>query len=138
MKRYSASEAAHELGVDPKVLRRLLREDPTKTFKAPGSGASWEFSTGDMPALKILVKAHTDKPRGSKTARTTLIRDDAGLPIAFARQNTPEARARVREISMERVERLEAALMAAGLHLSQMKTFGAARREIVAEDLVSV
>lgn len=132
-KRYTASEAAAELGIEAKKLRQLLRADPT--FKAPGSGASWSFSTGDMPALRRIVKAHTDKPRGTKTNKTGAARDDdQGLPMRVANSRDPQARAAVRRLSIERVDRLERALLAAGLHISQMNTDRDTRREIVAAD----
>lgn len=134
MKRYTASEAAAELGIEAKKLRALLRQDAT--FQNPGSGASWTFSTGDMPALKRIVKAHTEKTRGTKTNRIGAARDDDhGLPIAVARSNSRSARAAVRQLSIERVDRLEAALMAAGLHVSQMKEFGTVRQAMVSADV---
>lgn len=137
MKKYNASAAAAELGIEAKLLRRLLRDDPAKTFKAPGSGGGWEFSTADIPALRKIVEAHTNRPKGSKTARTTVIRDDAGLPIKVARSNDPASRAAVKALSIERVDRLEAALKAAGLHISQMSVFGDDRRRAIAEELVA-
>lgn len=136
MTKYTAAEASVELGLDDKgkTLRKLLREDPAHTFTAPGSGASWSFSTGDMPALRRLVETHNNKPRGSKTAKTTVIRDDKGLPWRVA---MTDKRA-VKALSIERVDRLEQALLAAGLHISQMNVFGDDRRALVASELVAV
>jgi hypothetical protein len=119
MTTYTASEAAAKLDIQPKLLRKLLRED--RTLKAPGSGASWSFTDEHLPLLETIVQAHTDRPKGSKTARTTPITDDAGLPAAVCRSNSRADRAAVRRISAERVDRLEAALKAAGLHISQLR-----------------
>lgn len=118
MTTYTATEAAAKLDVAPKLLRRLLRED--RTLKAPGSGASWSFTDEHLPLLENIVAAHRDS-KGSKTARTTAITDDPGLPAAICRSNTRTDRARVRELSAARVDRLETALRAAGLHISQLR-----------------
>jgi hypothetical protein len=119
MPTYTASEAAAKLNVQPKLLRKLLRED--RTLKAPGSGASWSFTDEHLPLLEAIVTAHADRPKGSKTARTTPILDDAGLPAAVCRSNSRSDRAAVRALSAARVDRLEAALRAAGLHISQLR-----------------
>lgn len=113
MKRYTATEAANELGIDAKTLRRLLR-NPASGFEAPGSGGSWSFSTADLPKLKDLVADHNNKPTGKGRSRT--ISDAPGLSVRDARDP-----AKVRAITEERVDRLEAALKASGLHISQMR-----------------
>lgn len=111
MKRYTATEAANELGTDAKTLRRLLRS--SDTFQAPGSGGSWSFSTADLPALRAMVDAHNSKPT---KGRGHTISDAPGLSKADAKDP-----AKVRAITEERVDRLEAALKASGLHISQMR-----------------
>ncbi len=118
MPTYTASEAAAQLNVAPKLLRRLLRED--RTLKAPGSGASWSFTDDDLPLLEKIVANHQGR-KGSKTARNTVITDDAGLPAAICRSRSRTDRARVKALSAERTARLEQALRAAGLHLSQLR-----------------
>lgn len=110
MKRYTAAEAAIELGTDAKTLRRLLRNSPDWT--APGSGGSWSFSTADMPKLRQLVEG---KPQGKAKPHT--ISDDPGLVWSVA-MNDPAA---VKRLTEERVDRLEAALKAKGLHISQIR-----------------
>lgn len=112
MKRYTATEAANELGTDAKTLRRLLRS--SDTFQAPGSGGSWSFSTADLPKLKAMVEAHQAKPSGKGRGHT--IKDAPGLSKADAQD--PD---KVRAITQERVDRLEEALKAKGLHISQMR-----------------
>lgn len=121
MRTYSAAEAAQELGMegDPKLaaklLRSLVRDAPS--FKNAGSGGRYEFRTSDLPALRKLVDAHRGKPKTTRSKGKTLIKDAPGLPILVAR-NDPAA---VRAITEERVDRLEAALMATGKHISQMR-----------------
>jgi hypothetical protein len=113
-KQYTATEMAKELGIEPKKLRALLRD--STEFTAPGSGASWAFTDGDKPRLRRIVKDWQGRPKGSKTQRTTSIRDDAGLPMSVAMRD----RRAVRLLSEARVDRLEEALLAAGLHISQI------------------
>lgn len=135
MKQYTAAEAAIELGTDPKTLRRLLRNSPDWT--APGSGGSWVFTTADLPKLKILVNGHQSKPRGGAKGKSAI--DDApGLPARLVRSRDPKDIAAVRKHTQDRVERLEAALKARGLHISQMNEFGSARRQQLAEDAIAV
>lgn len=117
MATYTAAEAAAKLDIKPKLLRRLLRED--RTLKAPGSGSSWSFTDEDIPKLEQIVADHQGK-KSSKTAKTTPITDDAGLPAAICRSRARSDRARVRALNAERTARLEAALVRVGLHISQL------------------
>lgn len=115
MKTFSAAEAAAELGVDGKTLRRLVRA--AKAFANAGSGGRYTFTSADMPALREIVSSHTDKPKGSRAKGVSLIEDLPGLPVRVARTDP----AAVRKITEERVNRLEAALLATGKHISQMR-----------------
>lgn len=119
MRTFTASEAAAELGTDGKTLRRFLRQDPT--FTNAGSGGRYEFTTADMPKLRERFDAWANRPKNSKSTGVALIADGAGLPHSIVRSRNPQDRARVRELSKQRVDRLEAALKAAGLHISQMR-----------------
>ncbi len=118
MPTFTVAQVAAELKIEPKLLRRLLRSD--KTLTAPGSGSSWSFTADDMPYLRGLVEGHKTG-KVSKTARTTPIRDDAGLPAKVCRSHTMTDRARVRALTAERTARLEQALRSAGLHISQLR-----------------
>jgi hypothetical protein len=116
---FSASEAAAELGTDGKTLRRFLRQDPS--FKNAGSGGRYEFTTADMPKLTEKFNAWHNRPKTSRSVGQPMISDAAGLPHSIVRSRDPRDQARVRQLSQERVDRLEAALKAAGLHISQMR-----------------
>lgn len=115
MRTYSAAEAAQELKIDSKTLRRLVRSAPS--FKNAGSGGRYVFRSSDLPALKKLVEGHHEKPKGTRARGKTLIEDAPGLPIRVARTDP----AAVKKITEERVDRLEAALRATGKHISQMR-----------------
>lgn len=126
MKIYSASAAAAELmpGMPVKqaarTLRRFLRTEDSG-FQPVGSGGSYEFSTSDMPKLRAGFTKWNSRP--SKNAVKTapngemLITDAPGLDPRVARHD----RAAVQKLTKERIDRLEAALKARGLHLSQMR-----------------
>lgn len=131
--------AAH-LGTEPKILRRFLR-DPQSTFKAVGSGSRYEFTASDLPE----VERRFNNWLGTKTPRTTPIvvvsnvdrqadrdrevwaeeqakRDDRGLgPLVLDDLRDPRVQARVRAKAGMWERRLNERLMAAGLHISQMR-----------------
>lgn len=115
MRTYSAAEAAAELQVDSKTLRRLVRNAPA--FRNAGSGGRYVFRTSDLPALRKLVAEHQGKPKTTRSRGKTLIEDAPGLPMRVARTDP----AAVKKITEDRVDRLEAALKATGKHISQMR-----------------
>lgn len=112
----TAAEAATELGTDPKTLRRFLRQDPT--FVNAGSGGRYTFIDEDLPGLRDRFGTWQGRPKGSKG---TTITDEPGLPHTIIRSREARDVAAVRALSAARVDRLEAALKANGLHISQMR-----------------
>lgn len=124
MKRYTATEAAKELGTDAKTLRRFLRA--TDEFDNAGSGGRYEFSTPDIP----LLKASFSRWQSGKGSRKRAVLGDApGLSHADAKDP-----AKVRAITEARVDALEAALRERGLHISQMKDRHNFRPVVVSPD----
>jgi hypothetical protein len=124
VKIYSAKEAAAELGTDGRTLRRFLRT-PDSGFTPVGSGGSYSFSTADMPKLKTAFSKWNTRPSRNavKTARDgqPLITDAPGVSARVANSKARKDRATVQKLTTERLDRLEAALKAAGLHISQMR-----------------
>lgn len=116
MRTLSAAEAASELGTDPKTLRRFLRQDPN--FVNAGSGGRYTFTDDDLPGLRDRFATWQGRPKSSKSST---IEDKPGLPASVARSRKPSDVRAVRDLSTERVDRLEAALKAHGLHISQMR-----------------
>lgn len=116
MSSLSASQAAYELGTDAKTLRRFLRQDVT--YNNAGSGGRYSFESADIPALKAKFETWQGRP---KTVTSKGIADAPGLPARVARSRTRADRQAVKALSEERVNRLEAALLANGLHISQMR-----------------
>jgi hypothetical protein len=138
----NSSEAAAKLGTTPKELRRFLRADPSYTNASNTSSGRYGFSDQDFPTLQRRFTAWQSKNAGRKRRSTVSTATPAetvsvaskkpkrrvrangapGLPteILDRRLYTSE-RDRVARLSRERVERLENQLMAAGLHVSQMR-----------------
>lgn len=121
-------EMADKLGTDPKRLRRFLRADPT--YRNAGQGGRYEFAERDVATLRKrfdvwlekTIKAAAEKtaaaPRRSRGEIQPMPARIANVPAARLTRSQREERDR---ISKERVDRLESRLIAAGLHVSQMK-----------------
>lgn len=124
MKKFTASSAAAELGTDGRTLRRFLRTADSG-FTPVGSGGSYEFTTSDMPKLRANFSKWNSRPSKNavKTASNgeTLIPDAPGVSARVANSRARADRAAVAKLTAERVDRLEAALRAKGLHISQMR-----------------
>lgn len=118
MKNYTAAEAAakigapHETKAELKAFRDFLRKG--STFARPARGKSWNFTTADLPLLKSKYAEF------STTRRTRTVREGSdAIDSRLLKPRSAEDRARVKKISEDRVDRLEAGLKAAGLHISQ-------------------
>lgn len=122
-------EAAKKLGVSAKIFRSFLRRDPK--YKSPGSGGAYDLSQFDFSDIEREFSQWRNAitPRTHRTAVETeelispLSFDDTPLPLSALRKEGVSAsdRARVRRISQARIDRLEAVLLARGLHISQMQ-----------------
>ncbi|MGE3487462.1 MAG: hypothetical protein AB7L09_22300 [Nitrospira sp.] len=115
---FSAKDIATELNTDPKTLRRFLRQDPQ--YRNPGSGGRWMFTEDDVQIISKRFGEWQGRPHTSASGKT-LIEDVPGLEGRVIRSKTRTDRAAVRAITEARVNRLEAALKAKGLHISQMQ-----------------
>lgn len=118
-------EAAEQLKTDPKRLRRFLRQDPT--YRNAGQGGRYEFTDKDIPTLRkrfetwVIATAKPDNAvaparRSRKKAGDSMPVHIANVP---AHKLTTKQREERNRLSRERVDRLEAALKAKGLHISQ-------------------
>lgn len=136
---------AELIGVTAKTFRQFLRS-PQSTFLAVGSGARYEFDMEDMPALTTrfkewsqtkgrtskvhpsggtLVQGSANRPHTTRRSRISSQLDkdrqvwaDEG-PIVLEDIRDPRVRARVRRDAELAEARLEAKLLAAGLHITQ-------------------
>lgn len=132
MRSFTAVEAASELKTDGRTLRRFLRKHPA--YQNAGSGGRYVFTENDIPVLQKRFTEWNDRSKTSKASGTTMITDQPGLPAAIVRSRKPEDVASVKALSQARVDRLEAALYAAGLHISQMRKPGRGMWNTQSED----
>lgn len=144
---------ADNLGTDPKTLRRFLR-DPGTSFTPVGSGGRYSFTQADLvsiarefgpwqrrQAAKTAGKASVT-PGGTRVTTapprallTQLDRDRLvweaeeallGGPPVIEDLRNPRVRAQVRAAAQAADDRLTAKLLAAGLHVTQMRDRAAA------------
>lgn len=123
---------AEELGTDAKILRRFLRSvGPVETV---GSGGRYAFTKADLPHLKELFQkwakgknvSPSPSPKPRPPANDQISRDRAvwaedPRPIILEDIRDPCVRATVRAIAAEQEARLEARLLARGLHITQWR-----------------
>lgn len=130
----NSSQIAEKLGTTSKELRRFLRADPSYTNASNTSSGRYNFTDQDFPTLQRRFAAWQSKNAGRK--RVPKMASDApaqskrrvradggpGLPTEFAtRKLYASERARRDRLSHERVDRLEEKLIAANLHISQIR-----------------
>jgi hypothetical protein len=126
---------AAQLNTTPRRLRQFLRSEGS-TFAAVGSGARYDFTESDIPTLN--ARFHTWN--GTKSTRVVHVpirtvvdlpdeRDRAvwdeelaeNGPIVIPDIRAPGVRAQVRRVAAAQERRLNARLLAAGLHITQMR-----------------
>lgn len=108
MKVFSATDAATELGIDPRALRRFLRND--ESYRNVGMGGRYTFSESELRSLK---RAYLSAQRGKTTARPEpadprILDDDRGVPVEkLGRKGlTPSLRAQRQQARALRQQRL--------------------------------
>lgn len=123
------AEVAAYLDTTPRKLRQFLRSDAS-TFAAVGSGARYDFTQTDLPTLAHRYAAWSGtKPAIVKAAPVTTPRAvdrDAEVwaeegPVVLPDIRDPRVRAAVRERAKVQEARLDQLLLAAGLHITQMR-----------------
>lgn len=122
-------EVADKLGVSAKTLRSFLRRDPK--YKSPGSGGSYDLSRFKFADIEKEFNAWrnaiTPRARRSSAQAEELIAPLSGnsraLPVTRLRRGEvpDDVKQDARRINQERINRLEAALLSRGMHISQMR-----------------
>lgn len=120
-------QMADKLETDPKRLRRFLRADPT--YRNAGQGGRYEFDDKDVATLKKRFSAWLEKtakdaaakakPTGPRRVKGEIPPMPANIANVPAGRLTKAQREERDQLSRQRVDRLEARLMAAGMHVSQ-------------------
>lgn len=126
----NTGDAAEKLGTTQKELRRFLRSDPSYTNASHTTAGRYNFTEADIPTLAKRFKVWQGKNVNRKRAprveqqpakRKVNPEGEPGLPVSILKRKLTREETKQRdEISRARVVRLEAQLMAAGNHLSQM------------------
>lgn len=132
---FDTKTVANLLGTEARILRRFLR-DKRSTFQAVGSGSRYEFTETDIAELSrrfndwlgtkanarpiSLKRAVVTDPQAERLAKDQKVWDEEG-PIFFEDMRDPRVRRAVQERARAQENRLMARLMAAGLHISQMR-----------------
>lgn len=130
------AQVAQYLDTTPRTLRQFLRSNQS-TFVAVGSGARYEFTEGDLATLrkrfadwKSSGSARSEKstlkpskelrpPRPTgKAAKDQKVWEEEGL-VEMPDIRDPRIRKRVKADAAAAEARLEMALMAVGLHITQ-------------------
>lgn len=133
---------ADAIGTDSKLLRRFLR-DKTTSFIPCGSGSRYSFTPEDVEgitrefgpwqvrqaakAAQKPAKLRTEATRapGTQADRDAVVWAEDG-PVTLEDIRVPRVRAIVRERAQAAEDRLNALLLAKGLHVSQMRDRAAA------------
>lgn len=132
---YTSAQAAEKIGTDPKTLRRFLRATPE--WSNPGSGGRYSFTAADIRRLQKQVPAWiaSSTPRQVKTTKIKMTAtgkakvvqpklppvDTSESPEVWNRPIPARLKGADRVRAKERVDALEARLLATGLHISQIK-----------------
>lgn len=123
-------EVADRLGVNAKTLRSFLRRDPK--YKSPGSGGAYDLSGFKFEDIEREFnqwrKAITPRAKRSAADVEELIAplsaEDKPIPVRDLRRGKgipTSVSERARKINRARIDRLEAALLSRGMHVSQMR-----------------
>lgn len=120
-------QMAAELNTEPKILRRFLRAD--SRYDNAGAGGRYVFTDDMLPDMREHFLAwlgeKATKPTKTRASQAAAPSDDLAsqrMPRnILGRRLYASERTRRDAISRARVDKLEAALLAKGLHISQMK-----------------
>jgi hypothetical protein len=128
---------AAAIGTTPRKLRQFLRSEGS-TFQAVGSGARYDFTERDVPTINARFHewsgtspaARITLPRVPVRKPDQLIRDqevwdeedgERGGPLVIPDIRAPGVRQAVQRIAQAQEARLDARLLAVGLHITQMR-----------------
>ena len=105
---YTATDAATELDIDPRALRRFLRNDPT--YRNVGMGGRYVFTEAELKSLKHAYAhaAGKGRPRKADEPDPRILDDDPGVPVEkLGRKGlTPSLRAQRQAARAQRQQRL--------------------------------
>lgn len=121
----NTAQAAAALNTEPKILRRFLRAD--EHYANAGAGGRYDFEDVEITLLRerFQMWSNDKAAKAPVKARQRVERNDVATQrmssTILGRKLYASERTRRDAIARARVDKLEAALIAAGLHISQMK-----------------
>lgn len=122
-------QMAAELNTEPKILRRFLRAD--SRYDNAGAGGRYVFTDDMLPDMREHFLAwlgeKATKPTKTRASQVAAPSNDLAsqrMPRnILGRKLYASERTRREAIGRARAERLDQMLLAAGLHITQMKEF---------------
>lgn len=115
----NSKDAAALLGVDAKFLRKLCRENENLGKQVDGK---WSFSKTDI----ALIRSHIENSKSQKnsSAKKNSIPNEelSEMQKRILSRRDAKLNKEVTERHIQRIERLEQRLRAAGVHLSQHRS----------------
>lgn len=113
----NSKDAAALLGVDAKFLRKLCRENENLGKQVDGK---WSFSKTDI----ALIRSHIEAQKNSKNSKrnspvNSSVEELSEMQKRILSRRDARLNREVTERHIQRIERLEQRLRAAGVHLSQ-------------------
>lgn len=115
----NSKEAAALLGVDAKVLRKLCRENENFGKQIEGK---WSFSKTDIARIRSHIEFQNSKTVNRPVNRVNSSDEElTEMQKRILSRRDRKLNREVAERHLQRVDRLEARLRAAGVHLSQQR-----------------
>lgn len=129
------AQVAEHIKTTPRLLRQFLRS-PSSTFVSVGSGARYDFTDAEVDTIakrfpewqangkaRSVAASKTPKaprtvPRAEKHQKDQQVWQEEG-PVVLDDIRDPRVRARVKRDAQAAEDRLQMALIAAGLHVTQ-------------------
>jgi hypothetical protein len=123
----NTAQVASALNTEPKILRRFLRAD--SNYANAGAGGRYVFTDDDLPTMREHFLAWLGEKAAKAPAKPRI--KDVAPADDIAAQRLPRRilgrklyaseRTRREAIGAARAERLDQMLLAAGLHITQVK-----------------
>lgn len=119
----NSKEAAILLGIDPKALRKMVRDD-LDNFGVKQIDGKWSFSKSDIARIRSHIEAQKNSLPKKNSSVNSSVEELSDLQKRILSRRDRRLNKEVTERHLRRIENLEARLRAAGIHLSQHRDDG--------------
>lgn len=114
----NSKEAAKLLGIDPKALRKLVRDD-LNNFGVKQVEGKWSFSKSDIARIRSHIENSKPKKNSKNSEAQKNSEELSEYQKRILSRRNPRLNKEVTERHLLRVENLERRLREAGIHISQ-------------------